>query len=144
MALFERLSLAQRSLIPSIAGFLFYGSWAFLVNIMHGPLAAAKAALVQGSYSFVITLGMTLMLEASYRSLSKLTGWYQTSAVISVVICCAPVFIGSWMINVAAGTPEVFRTVILGYVIGAVYSSTYVTGLLKHRRKIARAAKTNN
>ncbi len=114
------------------------------MNIAHGPAAAIKAALVQGSYSFGITLGMTLMLEASYRTLSKLTGWYQTSAVISVVICCAPVFIGSWMINVAAGTPEVFRTVILGYIIGAVYSSTYVTGLLKHRRKIARAVKANN
>lgn len=84
------------------------------------------------------------MLEASYRALSKLTGWYHISAAVSVVICCAPVFIGSWMINVAAGTPEVFRTVVLGYIIGTVYSSTYVTGLLKHRRKIARAAKTNN
>ena len=114
------------------------------MNIMHGPLVAFKAAMVQGSYSFVITLGMTLMLEASYRTLSKLTGWYQASAVASVIICCAPVFIGSWMINVAAGTPEVFRTVILGYVIGTVYSSTYVSGLLKHRRKIARAAKIDN
>lgn len=111
---------------------------------MHGPWASIKAALVQGSYSFLITLGMTLMLEVIYRSLSKITGWYQTSAVISVILCCTPVFIGSWMINVAAGTPEVFRTVILGYVIGVVYSSTYVMGLLKHQRKIARAAKTNN
>ena len=98
---------------------------------MHGPQAAIKAACVQGSYSFIITLGMTLMLEAVYRFFIKLTGMYWLSAVMTVVLCCAPVFIGSWMINVAAGTPEVFETVILGYVIGALYSSSYVFGLLK-------------
>ena len=101
------------------------------MNIMHGPTAAVKAAMVQGSDSFVITLGMTLMLEASYRTLSKLTGWYQASAVASVIICCAPVFIGSWLVNVAAGTPEIFETVILGYVIGMFFSTTYVIGLHK-------------
>jgi len=98
---------------------------------MHGPQAAVKAACVQGSYSFVITLGMTLMLEATYRFFMKLTGWQWLSAFTTVVLCCAPVFIGSWMINVAAGTPEIFETVILGYVIGAVYSTSYVFGLLK-------------
>jgi len=101
---------------------------------MHGPQSAVKAAVVQGSYSFLITLGMTLMLEAMYRFLVKLTGLYRTSAVVTVILCCAPVFIGSWLINVAAGTPEIFETVILGYVIGAVYNSSYVFGLFKKRR----------
>lgn len=135
LSLFDRFSLAQRSLIPSFAGFLFYGFWAFLVNIMHGPHAAVKAACVQGSYSFMITLGMTLMLEAVYRTLSQITGWYWFSGMATVVVCCAPVFIGSWMINVAAGTPEIFETVILGYVIGTTYSSTYVFGLLKKSKR---------
>jgi hypothetical protein len=129
--LFDRFSLAQRSLIPSVAGFLFYGFWALLVNIMHGPQAAIKAAWVQGAYSFLVTLGMTLMLEAMYRSLLRLTGLYWFSGFITVIICCALVFTGSWMLNVAAGTPEVFETVILGYVIGVIYSSSYVFGLLK-------------
>ncbi|MFT4636460.1 MAG: hypothetical protein ACI9OI_002262 [Chitinophagales bacterium] len=131
MSLFDRFSLVQRSLISSLAGLLFYAVWAFLVNIMHGPQAALKAAFVQGLYSFLITLVMTLMLEALYRLLLKLTGLYWFSAVVTVVFCCLPVFIGSWVLNLAAGTPEVFETVILGYVIGAIYSCSYVLGLVK-------------
>ena len=131
MSLFDRLSVAQRSFIPSAVGFLFYGFWAFLVNIMHGPAPAVKAALVQGSYSFLITLGMTLMIETMYRFFVKLTACYWLSAVATVALSCAPVFIGSWMVNVAAGTPEIFETVILGYVIGLIYTSSYVYGLTK-------------
>ena len=131
MSLFDRFSLVQRSLISSLAGFLFYAVWAFLVNIMHGHQAALKAALVQGLYSFLITMVMTLMLEALYRLLLKLTGLYWFSAFVTVVFCCLPVFIGSWILNLAAGTPEVFETVILGYVIGAIYSCSYVLGLVK-------------
>lgn len=98
---------------------------------MHGSQAAIKAACVQGSYSFLLTLSMTLMLDAMYRSLLKLTGLYLFSGFITVIICCSLVFAGSWTLNVAAGTPEIFETVILGYVIGAIYSSTYVFGLLR-------------
>jgi hypothetical protein len=98
---------------------------------MHGALVAAKAAGVQGSYSFFITLAMTLMLETIFKFLRKLTGRPIISAMATVVFSCAPVFIGSWMINVAAGTPEVFKTVILGYVLGGAYCSSYVIGLLK-------------
>ena len=134
LSLFDRLSLTQRSLIPSIAGFLFYGFWAFLVNIMHGPLIAVKAACVQGSYSFLVTLGMTLLLEGMYRFFVKLIVWRWLSGACTVIFSCAPVFIGSWMVNLAAGTPEIFETVILGYVIGTIYSSSYVFGLIKKGR----------
>jgi hypothetical protein len=98
---------------------------------MHGSQAAIKAGLVQGSYSFLITLCMTLMLESMYRFLFKSTGWYWFSSIVTVVLCCAPVFVGSWMLNLAAGTPEVFNTVILGYILGATYSASYVRGLTK-------------
>ncbi len=102
---------------------------------MHGPVSAVKAACVQGSYSFLVTLVMTLLLEAMYRFFVRLTGWYGFSGVCTVIFGCAPVFIGSWMVNVAAGTPEIFETVILGYVIGGIYSSSYVFGLLKKSRR---------
>ena len=131
MSFFDRLSLTQRSLIPALIGLLFYGVWAFLVNIMHGPVVAFKAACVQGSYSFFITLCMTLMLEVLYKFFMKISGRQIVSAVCTIIFTCAPVFIGSWMINVVAGTPEIFNTVVLGYLIGAAYSASYVIGLLK-------------
>ena len=133
MSLFDRFSLAHRSFIPAFIGFLFYGFWAFLVNIMHGSVVALKAACVQGSYSFFITLGMTLLLEVMYTFFKNLTGRQGIGAILTVIVSCAPVFIGSWLVNVAAGTPEVFNTVILGYVVGTAYSTAYVVGLLKKK-----------
>ncbi len=129
MALFDRFSFAQRSLIPSMAGFLFYGSWAFFVNIMYGKFVALKAALVQGSYSFLITLVMTLMLEGLHKLLGR---YLSNSSVVNwatITVCCSIVFSGSWIVNTIAGTPEIFRTVILGYIIGGLFSITYVLGL---------------
>lgn len=130
MALFDRLSLAQRSVLPSLAGFLFYGSWAFAMNVMHGFPVAMKSAAVQGAYSFFITLGMTLMIEAMFRFFRQVLSVWLASA-LTIIASCAPVFVGSWLVNVAAGTPEIFRTVILGYVIGLFFSTTYVIGLHK-------------
>lgn len=131
MALFDRLSLAQRSVLPSLAGFLFYGSWAFAMNIMHGVPIAIKSAMVQGTYSLFITLGMTLMIEALFRFFRKVLPSTWLASVLTVIFSCTPVFIGSWLVNVAAGTPEIFQTVILGYVIGLLFSTTYVHGLHK-------------
>lgn len=102
---------------------------------MHGPVLAVKAACVQGSYSFLVTLGMTLLLEGIYRFLFSKTGLQWFSGVLTVILSCAPVFIGSWMVNAAAGTPEIFETVILGYVIGTIYSSSYVYGLLRKHQQ---------
>lgn len=130
MALFDRLSLAQRSVLPSLAGFLFYGSWAFAMNIMHGIPVAMKSAAVQGAYSFFITLGMTLMIEAMFRFFRRFLSVWLASG-LTIVFSCTPVFIGSWLVNLAAGTPEIFKTVILGYVIGLFFSTTYVIGLHK-------------
>ena len=129
MALLDRFSLAQRSLIPSFSGFFFYGTWAFCVNIMYGKLIALKAGVVQGSYSFLITLFMTLMLEGLHRALSRKIDNYLLVNWITIISCCTLVFSGSWAINVLAGTPEIFRTVILGYIIGGLFSITYVFGL---------------
>lgn len=134
MALFDRLSLAQRSLLPSLAGFMFYGSWAFIINFSHGWLIGLKSAAVQGSYSFLITLFMTLMIEAMFRFFRKKVSTWLASA-LTIIGSCTPVFIGSWLVNVAAGTPEIFKTVILGYVIGLFFSSTYVIGLHKKLSK---------
>ena len=129
MALFDRFSLAQRSLIPSFSGFLFYGTWAFFVNSMYGKMVALKAGLVQGSYSFLITLFMTLMLEGLHKVLSRYINNRAIVAWLTIITCCAVVFSGSWIVNVIAGTPEVFRTVILGYIIGGSFSIIYVLGL---------------
>lgn len=131
MRFFHRFSAVQRSIISAAAGFFFYGGWAYLVNSSHGHWVALKAACVQGSYSFVLTLCMTLLLEGMFKVMSR---WFENRLVINwvtIVTCCALIFSGSWIVNLMAGTPEILQTVILGYIIGGAYSASYVYGLAK-------------
>ena len=129
--IFHALSPLQRSLISAISAFFFYGGWAVFVNFSHGMMAAMKAGLVQGSYSFILTLCMTMLLELVFKisnrvfSKDHLINWF------TIFICCSAVFSISWGVNAAAGTPEILRTVILGYVIGGIYIVLYVHGLAR-------------
>jgi len=130
---FTQLNPFQRSLASASAGFAFYGTWAYLVNSMHGMAPALKAACVQGSYSFSLTLTMTLLIEGLYRQLDRLLNVDFVVVWGTIVLVCAIIFGTSWWINAMAGTPEIFNTVILGYVIGGTYTITYVHGLARGR-----------
>jgi hypothetical protein len=130
-SLFQRLSPIQRSLFSAAAGFVFYGGWGYWINYSYGQMVAIKTACVQGGYSFLLTLCMTMLLEGIFRFNSKVLSATNLINWSTIVICCAIVFSGSWAINVAAGTPEVFRTVILGYIFGGFYSISYVFGLAR-------------
>ena len=126
---FDRLSALQRSVLSAFAALAGYGFWAYLVNSMHGPEAAFKAACVQGGYSFVLTFVVTLLIEAFFRSLNSAFDNPKVNQTATFVLVCTILFSTSWWINAMAGTPEIFSTVILGYVIGAVYTGTYIKGL---------------
>ncbi|NND81454.1 MAG: hypothetical protein HKN50_03420 [Gammaproteobacteria bacterium] len=128
---FGALSPFQRSSLSALAALLFYGGWAYLVNSMHGPMAATKAALVQGSYSMVLTFVMAVMVETIYWYFGKLFKHLNAQIWATIVLSCAVVFSTSWGVNAWAGTPEIFNTVILGYVIGAIYTTLYVYGLAR-------------
>ena len=129
--MFNRLSVFQRSLVAALAGFVFYGAWAFWVNHAHGNMLALKAACVQGSYSFMLTLTMTLVLEGIFRFMSYFFSWRWLIDWTTISISCAIIFSGSWIVNVMAGTPEIFKTVVLGYVVGGLYCTVYVRGLAR-------------
>lgn len=129
---FALLNPYQRSLISALAGFLFYGTWAFMVNLSHSSTAAIKAACVQGSYSFVLTLTMTMLIEALFRTFRHL--FNNTLLIIwtTILLACGLIFSASWLVNVLAQTPNILETVILGYVIGGSYTVIYVSSLAQH------------
>ncbi len=134
---FDRLSPLQRSSLSAFAALFGYGGWAYLVNSMHGSMLAMKAACVQGGYSFALTFVMTLLIEGLYRALNRVLYYQRPTQIATVFFTCAILFSTSWWINAMAGTPEIFSTVILGYVIGAIYTTSYVMGLASSRPKIA-------
>ena len=133
LALFNQLNAPQRSAFSAIMGFFFYGAWAYSVNQHHGMDAGVKAGIVQGSYSFALTFSMTMLLEGMYLFASRLFTSKKLVCTLTILVCCAIVFTGSWTVNYLAGTPEIFQTVILGYVIGGVYSIIYVLNLARQQ-----------
>lgn len=123
---------AIRIWIPPIAGFLFYGAWAFLINspwvMNNGHItSAAIAALVQGSYSFIVTLNLALLVEWMFKRLRGIGG---RSAWVFIVAITLLAIVSSGL-NIVAGTPNVIWTVLPGLLVSAVYTCLYILALLK-------------
>ena len=125
------LTPLQRSMISAFSGLLGYGGWAYWVNASYGWQASFKAACVQGGYSFLLTFVMTLMIEFFYRFFLKFSRQIWLVNGLAIILTCSIIFSTSWWVNAMAGTPEIFKTVILGYIIGGFYTVAYVFGLSK-------------
>ena len=134
--IFSRFNALERSFFSAVLAFVGYGSWAYFVNSMHGWAASLKAALVQGSYSFFVTLVMTLFMEHTYRVFLRFLRNGLIASSFAVLFTCGLLFSGSWWINSLAGTPEIFDTVILGYIIGGLYTISYINRLNAHAQSV--------
>lgn len=121
---------AVRLLLPPIAGFFFYGGWAYLANFGHSSTAAFKAFFTQGSYSFVITLTLALAIEGMFRWMKKIA--YRACWV--TLIACLMLYSSSWTVNYIAGTPNIILTILPGAIVSTVYTILYVWTLNKVSR----------
>lgn len=116
-----------RSIGAGLAGFAFYGGWAVFVNWPHGETIALKSGLVQGSYSFAVTLSMTLVTEWLHKLAIEFT--YRIPLLMLTI--CSALFCTAYGINYVAGTPEILMTIIPGFIIGSTYTLIYIFGLEK-------------
>ncbi len=119
-----------RVLIPPFAGLLFYGSWAFWVNLEHGLMAATKAAATQGGYSFTITLVLSLVIEWLFR-LMKHMPFYPFWVGF---IACILLYSTSYGVNALTGTPNVILTILPGAAISTIYTVLYIVTLKRLQR----------
>jgi hypothetical protein len=69
--------------------FIAYGGWGFWVNMSHGIEMGTTAGLIQGSYSVVLTLSMTMVMESLMRMLAG-TRTRQVVTVLTVSIGTLP------------------------------------------------------
>jgi len=110
-----------RALISALAGFFGYGSWGFWVNMSHGWQTGLKAGLTQGSYSFVITLFYSVLIEWMYAK----TG----NKILTTIFCSLSVVVTSYSIHALVGTPEILATIAPGVVIGSFFVYGYTSVL---------------
>ena len=116
-----------RSLLSAFAGFIAYGGWAFFANMEHGLEASLKAACTQGSFSFTLTLAMNLIMEWIFQ----LSNQPRIQAAMTVTVTCLMVYSASWGINYLTGTPEIFMTVLPGWIFSTIYVCMYTVTLFR-------------
>lgn len=114
-----------RSIVSGLLGFLAYGGWACYANYDYGLEVATKAAFTQGSYSFIVTLVMTLFMEALFRLIANPTLRF----CVTFFGTCAVLYTTSWGVNALMGTPEIFMTILPGIIIGTAYTFGYTLSL---------------
>ena len=121
-----------RLLTLAALAFLLYGGWAAWANHEHGVAAALRAFVVQGVSSATTTVLMGGVIERLRRSLGgTLPGIVLAAFVASLAGGAFHV-----VLHLAAGTPEIVRTVVPSVAFGFVYSVTYAlwTGRARARR----------
>lgn len=113
---------AVRSVMAAtIAGFA-YGGWAYFVNAPVSEAAGWKAAAIQGGYSFLLTTGMTLLMDYFLR-IFRHTPRAVLKTIITISALCFTVAYGAhWF----AETPEILMTIFPGFSIGLAYTTAYV------------------
>lgn len=121
------LNSNQRSFISSVVGLFGYGGWAYYANYMHGLMVGVKAAIVQGGYSFALTFAMTMLMERIFSFFDNPIKRFA----ITFLGTCLLLYFTSWFINYLAGTPEIWMTILPGYIIGTVMTFFYTLYLSK-------------
>lgn len=114
-----------RILVPPLSGLLFYGAWAYWVNMDYGQAVGLKAAATQGGYSFIITLVLALFIEWLYRLLKAVPRFQYWVAALA----CLLLYATSWGLNFLMGTPNIFLTILPGAIISTIYTVFYVASL---------------
>lgn len=114
-----------RVALSALVALLAYGAWAYWINLSHGAGAAMKAAFVQGSYSFILTFLLSLLIECLFQRWS-----HQRYGVLQVgVLVCGLLYTMSWSVNVIAMTPEILWTILPGAVMSTIFTISYLMGL---------------
>lgn len=118
-------SAKLRLILPAIMGFVAYGAWAYFANDEFTTEVALKAAMTQGSYSFIITLILSVLIEYLYKRLNKINHhhWWVIS------ISCLLLYSSSWFVNFIAETPNIVMTILPGAMMSTIFTVVYVFNL---------------
>lgn len=109
----------------ALAALVFYGGWAYWINLNHGMAPAMKAAFVQGGYSFVLTFLLSLLIEWLFLRWGH---WRYGVPMVGLLICCF-LYSVSWGVNFLAMTPEILWTILPGAFISTIFTISYLLGL---------------
>ena len=112
--------LAQNSAVHVLVAFALMGSWAVHANWGHPMPKPVLAGLVQGALSGAITYALKRGLDGLRGRMRRDRGWWLPPvAACSVSLC---LLAGA---HLAAGTPEVLKTISVPFTVASLYAATY-------------------
>lgn len=117
--------------LPPIAGFLGYGAWAFYINYAYGLEVSIRSGLAQGSYSFVVTLVLTAMVEWLFVRLCAIP--FGSIIIFLLVVLLLTTL--STSVNILVGTPNILWTILPSLIVSAVYTALHIFTLHKLRQR---------
>jgi hypothetical protein len=126
--------LARSGAVHGGVAFLAMGAWAAFANRGHGPEAMALAGVVQGAISCVITLILKRSLEAMFARLGG-----AAAVLLPPVVTMAVVLAALFAIHRLAGTPEIWATIAVPYVVSSSYAWIYTATLAVAARRARQA-----
>nr|MBV6628364.1 hypothetical protein [Oceanococcus sp. HetDA_MAG_MS8] len=109
-------------------GFAFYGLWTLWANHEHGFSVAARAAVLHGSISFVVTYSGTRLMRALY-ALPGPRWWRFLRCVLGTLISLYTLIVAAHWLN---GTPEILLTLAPGIPITVVFCVSFSWGLSQY------------
>lgn len=101
----------------AVLAFALWGMWAFMVNSAGGVPEGVVSGVVQGTASFVITLIMISIVTRLYNLMADMPFRLFLPSMVTVG-CTGACLVG---IHMAAGTPEVMKTVSPPLVVAFLY-----------------------
>jgi hypothetical protein len=113
-----------------LLAFVVYGGWAFAISGRHGFDVARAAGLAQGVSSTISTLIITSLIERCLRWFKGKPGGVLLAWRIPPSLTGLMHMAFQW----AAGTPEIFLTVVFSIVMGYVFAAVYLRGVVRIAR----------
>ncbi len=119
----------KKLLITTIA-VIGYGGWALYSNWpadgnADAQMIAIRAAIIQGSYSGLLTLVNIIVLEAVFLKLNSLL-----PCIVNMVATVSIATIAQYSIiipvHIMNQTPNIFITLLPGFIIGTAFSTAYL------------------
>ena len=104
-------------LISALAAFVLWGGWAYYINGGSTNPASLKAAGVQGSASFIITLLMIRAVTSLHGRLPSGTLQVWLPSVITLSGTGSLLIVAHWL----AGTPQILPTIAPALLVGGLF-----------------------
>ena len=107
-----------------------YGGWAIFVNYEYGTMAWVKAAVAQGTSSFL----MTFFLTNIAHGVCHRAGYGKKGIILGYSSCLVVMVTAPYTAHTLSGTPRIWASMAPGLIWGSIYIIGYLVTIDRKQR----------